>query len=134
MGKAIRKALLAVGLLALMAGLLRHSGPVGEAVRQGVALCGRSVIPSLFPFFVTVSFAVACGFFSLLRQLRLPLNAAVFLLGAVGGYPVRQHRGPALHPGHRGGGGVRLPGGGVGAVRHPSSGGAGGRRTAGRIR
>ena len=88
MGKAIRKALLAVGLLALMAGLLRHSGPVGEAVRQGIALCGRSVIPSLFPFFVTVSFAVACGFFSLLRQLRLPLNAAVFLLGAVGGYPV----------------------------------------------
>ena len=88
MGKAIRKVLLAVGLLALMAGLLRHSGPVGEAVRQGIALCGRSVIPSLFPFFVTVSFAVACGFFSLLRQLRLPLNAAVFLLGAVGGYPV----------------------------------------------
>ena len=88
MGKAIRKALLAVGLLALMAGLLRHSGPVGEAVRQGIALCGRSVIPSLFPFFVTVSFAVACGFFSFLRQLRLPLNAAVFLLGAVGGYPV----------------------------------------------
>ena len=85
MGKAIRKALLAVGLLALMAGLLRHSGPVGEAVRQGIALCGRSVIPSLFPFFVTVSFAVACGFFSLLRQLRLPLNAAVFLLGVVGG-------------------------------------------------
>ena len=72
MGKAIRKALLAVGLLALMAGLLRHSGPVGEAVRQGIALCGRSVIPSLFPFFVTVSFAVACGFFSFLRQLRLP--------------------------------------------------------------
>ena len=88
MGKAIRKALLAVGLLALMAGLLRHSGPVGEAVRQGIALCGRSVIPSLFPFFVTVSFAVACGFFSLLRQLRLPLNAAVFLLGVVGGYVV----------------------------------------------
>ena len=88
MGKAIRKALLAVGLLALMAGLLRHSGPVGETVRQGIALCGQSVIPSLFPFFVTVSFAVACGFFSLLRQLRLPLNAAVFLLGAVGGYPV----------------------------------------------
>ena len=88
MGKAIRKALLAVGLLALMAGLLRHSGPVGEAVRQGIALCGRSVIPSLFPFFVTGSFAVACGVFSLLRQLRLPLNAAVFLLGVVGGYPV----------------------------------------------
>ena len=158
MGKAIRKALLAVGLLALMAGLLRHSGPVGEAVRQGVALCGRSVIPSLFPFFVTVSFAVACGFFSLLRQLRLPLNAAVFLLGAVGGYPVggrtvgelyragtisrRQAEALLLYCNNAGpsfilsiaGAGVRQPAGGVGAVRHPSSGGAGGRRTAGRIR
>lgn len=88
MGKTIRKTLLAAGMLALMAGLLRHSGPVGEAVRQGLSLCGRSVIPSLFPFFVAVSFAVACGFFSFLRRLRLPLNAAVFLLGAVGGYPV----------------------------------------------
>ena len=98
MGKAIRKALLAVGLLALMAGLLRHSGPVGEAVRQGVALCGRSVIPSLFPFFVLSSLLIACGASELLSALLSPLmrplfglsgtGAAALALGLCGGYPV----------------------------------------------
>lgn len=53
------------------------------AVREGLLLCGQSVIPSLFPFFVTVSFAVRCrcGAF-------LPPEMAVLLLGLVGGYPI----------------------------------------------
>ena len=75
-------------LLALMAALLWQNEAVGQAVRQGLALCARSVIPALFPFFAAVSFAVGCGFFDMLRQLGLPRGAAVFLLGAVGGYPV----------------------------------------------
>ena len=88
MRELLKKAALSLLLLGLMAVLLWQNGVVGQAVRQGLLLCGRSVIPSLFPFFVTVSFAVACGFFALLRQLGIPESAAVFLLGIVGGYPV----------------------------------------------
>lgn len=62
MRELLKKAALSMLLLGLMAVLLWQNGVVGQAVRQGLLLCGRSVIPSLFPFFVTVSFAVACGF------------------------------------------------------------------------
>lgn len=81
---------MAWGLLpvALMAALLWHSAVVGQAVREGLILCARSVLPSLFPFFVAVSLAVESGAFRTLRQLGLPVGAAVFLLGIVGGYPV----------------------------------------------
>lgn len=75
-------------LLALMVLLLWQNQPVGQAVREGLALCAWSVIPSLFPFFVTVSLAVSCGLFDALRRLGLPQGAAVFLLGLIGGYPV----------------------------------------------
>ena len=78
MRELLKKAALSMLLLGLMAVLLWQNGAVGQAVRQGLLLCGRSVIPSLFPFFVTVSFAVACGFFAFLRQLGIP----------EGGYPV----------------------------------------------
>ena len=88
MRELLKKAALSMLLLGLLAVLLWQNGAVGQAVRQGLLLCGRSVIPSLFPFFVTVSFAVACGFFAFLRQLGIPESAAVFLLGIVGGYPV----------------------------------------------
>lgn len=83
-----RKAALAAALLVCMAVLLWQNETASAAVRQGLALCARSVIPSLFPFFVVVSFAVGCGFFAVLRRLGLPVGAAVFLVGIVGGYPV----------------------------------------------
>ena len=84
----IRSALRGGVLLAWLAALLWQSEAVGQAVRQGLALCARSVIPALFPFFAAVSFAAGCGFFHMLRHLGIPEEAAVFLLGAVGGYPV----------------------------------------------
>lgn len=83
-----KRAALAAALAVCMAVLLWQNETVSAAVRQGLALCARSVIPSLFPFFVVVSFAVGCGFFAALRRLRLPVEAAVFLVGVVGGYPV----------------------------------------------
>ena len=43
---------LALGLLAVMAGLLAASETAAQAVREGLALCGGSVIPALFPFLV----------------------------------------------------------------------------------
>ena len=83
-----RRAALSAALLVCMAVLLWQNETASAAVRQGLALCARSVIPSLFPFFVVVSFAVGCGFFAVLRRLGLPVGAAVFLVGVVGGYPV----------------------------------------------
>ena len=83
-----RRAALAAALLVCMAVLLWQNETASAAVRQGLMLCARSVIPSLFPFFVVVSFAVGCGFFAALRRLGLPVGAAVFLVGIVGGYPV----------------------------------------------
>lgn len=83
-----RRAALAAALLVCMAVLLWQNETASAAVRQGLMLCARSVIPSLFPFFVVVSFAVGCGFFAVLRRLGLPVGAAVFLVGIVGGYPV----------------------------------------------
>lgn len=83
-----RRAALAAALLVCMAVLLWQNETASAAVRQGLTLCARSVIPSLFPFFVVVSFAVGCGFFAVLRRLGLPVGAAVFLMGIVGGYPV----------------------------------------------
>ena len=62
-GAYVKKGLFTGGLLAFMVVLLWKNAVVGQAVREGLALCGRSVIPSLFPFFVTISFAIACGFF-----------------------------------------------------------------------
>ncbi len=83
-----RRAALAAALLVCMAVLLWQNETASAAVRQGLMLCARSVIPSLFPFFVVVSFAVGCGFFAVLRRMGLPVGAAVFLVGVVGGYPV----------------------------------------------
>lgn len=77
------------GLSALvMAALLRHNTLVGQAVEEALALCARSVIPALLPFFITVSLAIGCGLFDLLRHMGLPPEAAVFVVGAIGGYPV----------------------------------------------
>lgn len=84
----MRDAAFSGGMLGFMVLLLWKNAAVGQAVREGLALCARSVIPALFPFFTAVSFAVSCGFFACLRRLRLPLDAAVFLLGIIGGYPV----------------------------------------------
>lgn len=83
-----RSGLLLLPLAAIMALLLIESAAAAAAVRQGLALCARSVIPSLFPFFVAVSFAVNAGLFHTLRTWGVPTGAAVFALGALGGYPL----------------------------------------------
>ena len=54
-----------------------------EAVRQGLHLCARSVVPALFPYMVTVNFLVSS---EILRT--VPCGVQAFLLGALGGYPM----------------------------------------------
>lgn len=79
----LRRALALAGVLAALALLLAERGIVSEAVRQGLLLCAGTVIPSLFPFFTAVSFAVSCGLGEL-----LPPAAGALTLGLTGGYPV----------------------------------------------
>ena len=75
-------------IAALMVLLLLRSQVAAEAVRQGLTLCAQSLLPALFPFFVAVSWAVNCGLFHTLRNVGIPTPAAVFFLGALGGYPL----------------------------------------------
>ncbi len=70
-------------LLVSMGLLLYRSDVVAQGARDGLLLCGRSVIPSLFPMFVAVTLSVQCG----LGRLLPPAWSAV-VLGLVGGYPV----------------------------------------------
>ena len=89
---------LALGLLAVMAGLLAASDVAAQAVREGLALCGGSVIPALFPFLVVSRLFVATGSAAALGQLLAPLTRRMLgisgpggtavLLGLLGGYPV----------------------------------------------
>ena len=89
---------LALGLLAAMAGLLAASETAAQAVREGLALCGGSVIPALFPFLVVSRLFVATGSAAALGQLLAPLTRRMLgvsgpggtavLLGLLGGYPV----------------------------------------------
>lgn len=88
MFKARNNILLFLLIAPLMALLLLRSQVAAEAVRQGLTLCAQSLLPALFPFFVAVSWAVNCGLFHTLRSIGIPAPAAVFFLGALGGYPL----------------------------------------------
>ena len=85
---------LALGLLAAMAGLLAASETAAQAVREGLALCGGSVIPALFPFLVVSRLFVATGSAAaaaVLQQLRPGL-----CLGRGGGGLLRQSPGRGM--------------------------------------
>lgn len=81
-----------------MAGLLAASETAAQAVREGLALCGGSVIPALFPFLVVSRLFVATGSAPALGRLLAPLThrmlgvsgpgGTAVLLGLLGGYPV----------------------------------------------
>lgn len=88
MAKPRNDLLLFLPIAALMALLLLRSQVAAEAVRQGLVLCAQSLLPALFPFFVAVSWAMNCGLFHALRSIGIPTSAAVFFLGALGGYPL----------------------------------------------
>lgn len=107
----LKNAALAVLLLLFAAGLLLFPSEAAEAARQGLSLCLRSVLPSLFPFFVLSSLAVSSGaarqLSRALEGLMLPLfslggeGAPALVLGIVGGYPVGARTAAQLHAGGR---------------------------------
>lgn len=77
---------------------LAGAGAVREVMREGLSLCVRTVIPSLFPFMVATSALLSLGFGELaapwLAGLMEPLfrvpgaGSAALLLGLIGGYPI----------------------------------------------
>ncbi len=78
--------------------LLWRSAVAAEAVRRGLALCARSVIPALFPYFVVSGLFISLGFADGVGRRLEPLTrrvfgvggagASAFFLGLLGGYPV----------------------------------------------
>lgn len=78
--------------------LLWRSAVAAEAVRWGLTLCARSVIPALFPYFVVSGLFISLGFADGVGRRLEPLirrlfgvggaGASAFFLGLLGGYPV----------------------------------------------
>lgn len=90
-GSCVLVLLLAVGLVAAPTATV-------EAARDGVDVCLRVILPSLFPFFILSGLLTALGLADALGSLLRPLMGPVFALpgsagcalalGLVGGYPV----------------------------------------------
>ena len=92
----MKKTIAFLSILLLMIALFFYPAASQSAAKQGLFLCGKVIIPSLFPFTVCVLFLVKCGVFSALKPLRpiarlfhLPIEPfSILLLSAVGGYPI----------------------------------------------
>lgn len=84
-------------ILVFAALLLAEPAKASTAAQEGMALCARTVVPSLFPFFVVTALLLRLGLGSLLRPLCAPVMmplfrlrgecAAPLLTGFLGGYP-----------------------------------------------
>lgn len=87
-----------IALSVTMLLLLICSADAAQAVRDALALCARSVIPALFPFFVLSSLFIDLGCAAVLGRILTPVmrrlfgvsgtGGTAFLLGIIGGYPV----------------------------------------------
>lgn len=84
------------GLL-LTAGLLARPETAAQAVRDGLLLCVKTVIPALFPFMTAVSLLLQLGLAGYLQPVFAPFMRPLFgldgiaamplLAGLLGGYP-----------------------------------------------
>ena len=91
-----KKHLVLGGTLLLLFSFLAFAAPISEAVGKTLALCGGSIIPSLFPYLVLSGLLVAASdgihmpggrLFS--RVFGLPRDGiTAFILGATCGFPV----------------------------------------------
>ena len=88
--------MIAAGLL-LFAALLMNAQAASTACREALEMCGRLLIPALFPFFVLSGFLNRMGLPGLLGKLLAPAamrlfgvsgaGASALLIGLTGGYP-----------------------------------------------
>ena len=94
----LRRLAWTAALLCAAAALILHPQVCMQAVRDSLALCGETIVPSLFPFFVLSGMVVELGLAGalgrLLERVMWPLfrvggsGATALVLGLVGGYPV----------------------------------------------
>ena len=93
-------------LCGLLIWFLADAERVRAAAAAGLSLCGRSVIPALFPFMAASTMLVSMGFgewasprlAGLMSLYRLPGPAgSALLLGLVGGYPIGARTAAELH-------------------------------------
>ena len=86
------------GTALLFIALVCFSARAAEGARQGLALCGNTLAPSLFPFFVLSNLLSSLGLPDLLGQKLEPIarrllgvsgcGTQAFFLGIAGGYPL----------------------------------------------
>lgn len=94
----VKNALLLLLLALFAAALVLFPAEASEAAREGLSLCLRTVLPSLFPFFVLSSLLIAAGGADALSHALEPVmrpmfylsgaGASALALGLAGGYPV----------------------------------------------
>lgn len=87
-----------IALIGALAALLFYSEQAMDGARRGLELCGRVIIPSLFPFFVLSDMMRQAGLPAALGRRAAPYmsrvfgvsgaGAATFVLGITGGYPL----------------------------------------------
>lgn len=65
--------------------ILKNPEICAKSAVSGLVLCGRVIIPSLFPFTFCVLFILKSG---ILQKLKIPETYGVFLLSLIGGYPL----------------------------------------------
>ena len=103
----MRKLFQALALLAALVLLIALPQVAADGVRSALTLCGRVILPSLFPFFVCSNLFLLLGFSTRFsarfggaaaKLLRLPPAAgSAFLLGLLGGYPAGAQLGCFIH-------------------------------------
>lgn len=96
--KRLQKIFLLLGITAAGVALLLCRSAVTAAVSNALTLCGRVLIPSLFPFMALSAFALRADAFHAAERLLSPLMQKCFRLpgrcfsavffGFIGGYPV----------------------------------------------
>ena len=93
----LKKALWLAAGLGLLAMLLANAAAAAAACRDALAVCGKLLIPSLFPFFVLSGMLNRLGLPGTLGKLLAPFavrlygisgaGASALLIGLTGGYP-----------------------------------------------
>lgn len=94
----MKKHVTLLSVLAVFLALVCFSAQAAEGARRGLELCGNTLAPSLFPFFVLSNLLSAMGLPDLLGRKLEPLarrlfrvsgcGAQAFFLGISGGYPL----------------------------------------------
>lgn len=108
----MKKLFQALALLAAFVLLIALPQAAADGVRSALTLCGRVILPSLFPFFVCSNLFLLLGYSARLsarfggaaaKLLRLPPAAgSAFLLGLLGGYPAGAQAAGTLYSKARG--------------------------------